>query len=291
MAEQYESRLAGCRFAQIDQRIIREIKKSTSLRVYLAVASHADGATGEAFPSVDTIAQVAGVAERETQRALRELELAGWIATFDRGSRKTSRYVVQPFVEDDFASSRTIASSTYRALCRLRDTFGVTLSIRSREVYDRHCFWHNTELEYLTGAITELELIGYDKQGFYELRLREELEGWLLTGADITDVEAALAQLDPEDRESAIAAAREAAENAGYISDDRRLELINVAIVPSIALDDLREGWREVADFIHNLEIQLCRRTLPVSQLVAMIRKVGATETAGTLRSQDESAA
>lgn len=79
----------------IDLELISEIRSHAALKTYLAIAAHAN-AEGEAWPSIATLAKITAIKERSVSRALRELELGGSIATFDRSSTLTSLYVVQP---------------------------------------------------------------------------------------------------------------------------------------------------------------------------------------------------
>lgn len=61
--------------------------------VLLAIASHADPETGEAWPSLATIAQKAGLGVRQTQVHLRRLETSGELfTTLGQGRNHTTRY-------------------------------------------------------------------------------------------------------------------------------------------------------------------------------------------------------
>src|SRR5437879_5273234 len=67
------------------------------LLVLLAIADHAHDDGGGAWPSVETLAKMARLTERQVQRALRHLErdLHELGVTYGGGRRKTSRYRIR----------------------------------------------------------------------------------------------------------------------------------------------------------------------------------------------------
>lgn len=65
----------------------------TELAVYIAIAGHVNGETWEAWPSVSTIAQCAGVCDRTARRSIARLEESGLLTVRrGRGRRVFSRY-------------------------------------------------------------------------------------------------------------------------------------------------------------------------------------------------------
>ena len=64
------------------------IKSPAGKVVLIVVAYHADD-TGRAWPAIETIAAEASIGRRTVFRAIDELEVRGWIATYRRRGRST----------------------------------------------------------------------------------------------------------------------------------------------------------------------------------------------------------
>jgi hypothetical protein len=85
------------RYALLDLGWLQFGLSGTALKVLCVLSSHADRDRGNCFPSVETIAREAGLADntRQAQRAIRELEKTGAAIVHFR-LRATSLYWVQP---------------------------------------------------------------------------------------------------------------------------------------------------------------------------------------------------
>ena len=81
---------------QVTEAVLQHSTARSGARlVLLAIAARADAETGEAWPSVETIAAEAGLKPRQTQAMIRRLELAGELVTqVGRGRNHTSVYRV-----------------------------------------------------------------------------------------------------------------------------------------------------------------------------------------------------
>ena len=71
--------------------------KGSDLLVLLAIADSADNTTGDAYPSIQTLADLSRLSERGVRYSIRRLEAMGELSVCQRPGRKTSVYHVVLF--------------------------------------------------------------------------------------------------------------------------------------------------------------------------------------------------
>lgn len=93
------TRLRSTRFAVVPFWIVDSGVSAAAVRVYIELARYADGDTGEAFPSVDTIGAGAGYSRTTVKQAIKALVRIGAVTVHERvaddGGRSSNLYVLR----------------------------------------------------------------------------------------------------------------------------------------------------------------------------------------------------
>jgi AraC-like DNA-binding protein len=98
--------------AMIDSGDLAKLSGS-ALKVYLVVKSYTNFSTGDAFPSMETIAKKAGVTPRQVLRALKELQGLAYISQEKIGRSNRYRLREKIEIQDEHGRPSAVASWDY----------------------------------------------------------------------------------------------------------------------------------------------------------------------------------
>lgn len=85
----------------------------SAIKVYLVVKSYTNFSTGRSFPALDTIAEKAGLSERQVRRALDELQEFGYISKEKSGRNNNYTLREKVSIKDDTGRPQAVATWDY----------------------------------------------------------------------------------------------------------------------------------------------------------------------------------
>lgn len=85
----------------------------SAIKVYLVVKAHTNFSTGRAFPALETIAEKAGLSERQVMRCLTELENYGYITKEKTGRHNTYTLREKVSIKDELGRPQAVATWDY----------------------------------------------------------------------------------------------------------------------------------------------------------------------------------
>mgnify|MGYP003374125354 CR=1 FL=1 len=85
----------------------------SAVKVYLVIKSHTNFSTGRAFPSIDTIAEKAGLSDSQVMRCLKSLEEFGYITKEKTGRHNVYTLREKVSIKDEQGRPQAVATWDY----------------------------------------------------------------------------------------------------------------------------------------------------------------------------------